>query len=49
MRFNLELHLKLIKNNMPDYEIYLYCYLQCGVTRDQNLLNELKNIEYITQ
>ncbi len=34
---------------MPDYEIYLYCYLQCGVTRDQNLLNELKNIEYITQ
>jgi hypothetical protein len=31
MRFNLELHLKLIKNNiinMPDYEIYLYYYLQ---------------------
>ena len=31
MRFNLELHLKIIKNNiinMPDYEMYLYCYLQ---------------------
>ena len=28
MRFNLELYLKLIKNNiinMPDYEIHLYC------------------------
>ena len=29
---------------MPDYEIYLYYYLQSGVTRDQNLLNELKNV-----
>ena len=47
MRFNLELHLKLIKNNiinMPDYEIHLYCYLQSGVTREQNFLNELKNV-----
>ncbi len=47
MRFNLELHLKLIKNNiinMPDYEIHLYCYLQSSVTRIQNLLNELKNV-----
>ena len=47
MRFNLELNLKYIKNNiinMPDYEMYLYCYLQSVVTRDQNLINELKNV-----
>ncbi len=47
MRFNLEWHLKIIKNNiinMPDYEMYLYCYLQSVVTRDQNLINELKNV-----
>ncbi len=29
---------------MPDYEMYLYCYLQSVVTRDQNLINELKNV-----
>ena len=29
---------------MPDYEIYLYYYLQYSVTRDQNLLNELKSV-----
>ena len=48
MRFNLELHLKFIKNNViniSDYEMYLYSYLQSPITRDLciDLLNELKN------
>ena len=48
MRFNLELHLKFIKNNvinMSDYEMYLYSYLQSPITRDLciDLLNELRN------